>query len=201
MNEIQKRRFLQKQFELEHIIAKKFHLASSRFTDDTWMENRKFCEEYKKKTAYCCPIPISAKIPYDALVGVLEMNNDTNRILGIGLIHNRTVHKTWIYEDGNYNRNTYISKRRIDRSEMTEDEEKIMQILDQYCFKGNGHLKRGQGITSFPVKYLFDSFEKEIDLLQEIRNMFNSRNPKLKEKKELEEKSELREKESEEKEK
>lgn len=191
MNEVQKRRFLQKQFELEHIIAKKFRLASSRFTNDTWIENRTFCEQYQKKTAYCCPIPISGKIPFDHLVGVLEMNNDTNRILGIGLIYNRTVHKTWIYEQGNYNRNTYIGKRRIDRTEMTESEEKIMQILDQYCFKGNGHLKRGQGITSFPVKYLFDSFEKEINLLQEVKKMFNSRNPKLNKKEELEEKKEL----------
>ena len=186
MNEISKRKFLQKQFELEHIVAKKFYLASSRFTNDTWMENRKFCQDYKKKAAYCCPIPISMKIPLDVLIGVLEMNNDTNCIIGIGLIYNRTVHKTWIYENGNYNSNTYIGKRRIDRSEMTESEEKIMQILDHYCFKGNGHLKRGQGITLFPVKYLFDSFEKDIHILQEIKKMFNSRNPKLK--KETEEK-------------
>lgn len=175
MEELRRRQFLQKQFELEQIIHKGFHLATSRFNDVTWSENRKFCEEYKKKIAYCCPIPISIKIPLDNLIGVLEMNNDTNRILGIGLIHNRTFHKTWVYEDGNYNRNTYIGKRRIDRSEMTESEEKIMQILDQYCFKGSGHLKRGQGITIFPTKYLFDSYEKEIDILQEIKNMFNSR--------------------------
>jgi hypothetical protein len=58
---------------------------------------------------------------------------------------------------------------------MNESEEKIMELLDSYCFKGNGHLKRGQGITSFPVKYLFDSYEKGIDILQEIKNMFNSR--------------------------
>ena len=69
----------------------------------------------------------NAELPKKIPVKPPEMNNDTNRILGIGLIHNRTVHKTWIYEDGNYNRNTYIGKRRIDRSEMTEEEEKIMQ--------------------------------------------------------------------------
>lgn len=169
------RRILEKEFELEHIVAKKFYLASSRFNNNTWMENRKFCEEYKKKIAYCCPVPISMKIPLDVFIGVLEMNNDTNRIIGIGLINNRTVHKTWVYENGNYNSYTFIGKRRIDRLEMTEEEEKIMQILDQYCFKGNGHLKRGQGITYFPVKYLFDAFEKDINILQEIKNMFNSR--------------------------
>ena len=164
-----------KKYISEHIVAKKFYLATSRFTNDTWSENRKFCESFKNKTAYCCPIPISVKIPPDVLIGVLEMNNDTNRIIGIGLIPNKTYPKTWIYEHGNYNRNTYIGKRRIERSEMTESEEKIMELLDSYCFKGNGHLKRGQGITSFPIKYLFDSYEKDIDILQEIKNMFNSR--------------------------
>ena len=167
--------FLQRKFELEHIISKGFYLGSSRFTDETWRENRKFCIENNINTAYSCPIPISTRIPNDVLIGVLEMNNDTNRIIGIGLIYNRTAHKVWVYEHGNYNRNTYIGKRRIDRSEMTETEEKLMVMLDSYCFKGNGHLKRGQGITSFPIKYLFESYEKEFDILQEIKNMFNSR--------------------------
>ena len=169
------RELLKNRYFSEHIVEKKFYLASSRFTNETWSENRNFCENFKNKTAYCSPIPISIKIPLDVLVGVLEMNNDTNRIIGIGLINNRTFPKTWIYEHGNYNRNTYIGKRRIDRDEMTESEEKIMELLDSYCFKGNGHLKRGQGITSFPVKYLFESYEKGIDILQEIKNMFNSR--------------------------
>jgi len=167
--------FLQKKFSMEHIVSKRFYLGSSRFTNDTWNENRNFCFKHNVKTAYCCPIPISMKIPPDVLIGVLEMNNDTNCIIGIGLIQNRTTHKLWVYENGNYNRNTYIGKRRIDRKEMNEREETIMKILDSYCFKGNGHLKRGQGITSFPVKYLLDSYDKNMDILQEIKNMFNSR--------------------------
>lgn len=172
---MQERKFLQKQYELEHIINKQFYLGSSRFTNDTWQENRNFCLKYNIKTAYCSPIPISTKIPLDVLICVLEMNNETNRVIGIGLIRNKIIPKIWIYEHGNYNRNTYIGKRRIDRSEMTDTEEKVMEILDSYCFKGNGHLKRGQGITSFPVKYLFESYEKQLDILQDIKNMFNSR--------------------------
>ena len=172
---MQERKFLQKQYELEHIINKQFYLGSSRFTNDTWQENRNFCLKYNIKTAYCSPIPISTKIPLDVLICVLEMNNETNQVIGIGLIRNKIIPKIWIYEHGNYNRNTYIGKRRIDRSEMTETEEKVMEILDSYCFKGNGHLKRGQGITSFPVKYLFESYEKQLDILQDIKNMFNSR--------------------------
>lgn len=135
------------------------------------------------------------KIPPDVLLGVLEMNNDINRILGIGLIHNKTRPKTWVYEQGNYNRNTYFGTRRIDRSEMTEAEEKIMELLDAYCFKGNGHLKRGQGITCFPLKYLFESFEQNVDILQEIKKMFNSRKKQKEGEKEKEGEGEYNEKE------
>ena len=177
------KKFLENQFFLEQIEKKGFYVGSSRFTDDTWKENRDFCDHCNGKATYCCPTPISTKIPADVLIAVLEMNNTTNRIMGIGLIRNKTYPKTWVYEDGNYNRNMYIGKRRIDRSEMTEAEEKTMEILDNYCFKGNGHLKRGQGITSFPLKYLFHSYENGNDILQEIKNMFNSRIKKKEEKK------------------
>jgi len=192
-----KRAFLEKQFYSQQIVEKGFYLASSRFTNNTWAENRKFCENYKKIIAYSCPIPISIKIPPDGFIGVLEMNNDINRIIGIGLIRNKTRPKTWVYEDGNYNRNTYFGTRRIDRSEMTEAEEKIMELLDSYCFKGNGHLKRGQGITCFPLKYLFESFERNVDILQEIKNMFNSRIKREEEKKENDTETEKKEEEKE----
>jgi|LauGreSuBDMM15SN_2_FD.fasta_scaffold126103_1 hypothetical protein len=175
MNQEKERAFLQNQYYLEHIVHKHFYVACSRFNNNTWKENRDFCMDTKVKIAYCSPVPISIKVPPDDFIGVLEMNNDTNRIIGIGFIRNKTYPKTWIYDNGNYNSNTYIGKRRIDRSEMTPEEEKIMEILDGYCFKGNGHLKRGQGITLFPVRYLFESFEKKVDILQEIKNMYNFR--------------------------
>lgn len=182
---------LLKRFEIEHIKEKRCYIMTSRFTEETWTENRRFCEQHRVKAAYCCPIPISIKIPSEVSIFILEMNNDTNRIIGIGFIKNKTTPKMWIYEEGNYNRNTYLGKRRIDRSEMTVEEEKIMEILDTYCFKGYGHLKRGQGITLFPTKYLFESFQKDINILQELKNMFNSRNKKLQKLQELKEGQEL----------
>ena len=35
---------------------------------------------------YCCPSELSPKIPYNTPVFVIEMNNSTNKIEGIGLI-------------------------------------------------------------------------------------------------------------------
>jgi hypothetical protein len=50
-----------------------------------------------------------------------------------------------------------------------------MEILDKQCFKGAGHLKRGKGLTSFPLTYLYDLFEKGIDIDTFIREIFNRR--------------------------
>jgi len=162
-------------FVLQHMIIPKFFVMTTRFNNNTWNENRVYCNKIKVNTAYCAPIPITSKIPPDVNIGILEMNNDLNRITGIGLIKNKLYQSLYIYDDGNYNRNTYIGKRRIDRVDMNEEEEKIMVLLDSLCFKGRGHLKRGQGITSFPVKMLYDSYKENILIVEEIRKMFNNR--------------------------
>ena len=47
-----------------------------------------------------------------------------------------------IYNSMNYNRYSYLGKRK-DRSCFDEE---IMNIIDNYLFKGSTHQKRGQGI-------------------------------------------------------
>ena len=107
------------------------------------------------------------------------MNNDTNQIMGIGLILNIAYHrKKNVYEDFNYNRYSYFAKKRIDRSEFSILEQEVISILETLCFKGYGHLKRGQGITILPIPYLYKCYnenEKKIDIVQVIREMFNTR--------------------------
>ena len=68
------------------------HLLTSRFTNATWNEN----ENYRKRhpnigCIYCSPDPISKSIMIDTNLFILEMNNDTNKIIGIGLIQNQAV--------------------------------------------------------------------------------------------------------------
>jgi hypothetical protein len=170
--------------EYQDCIWKKLPILTTRFTNNTWNENQKYVhcsneqnEGKKKKMIYCTPIPISSKIIPECFCAVLEMNNDTNQIIGIGLIPNIAYHrKKNVYEDFNYNRYSYFAKKRIDRSEFSVEEEEIISILENVCFKGYGHLKRGQGITILPLSYLYKYyFEKKIDIVQTIRNMFNSR--------------------------
>jgi hypothetical protein len=106
---------------------------------------------------------------------VLEMNNDTNKIIGVGMIRNHAIcSKYHVYENGTYNRYAYSGKYRIDRSEMAEEEEVIMQAFDILCFTGNRHMKRGQGLKSFPVDILYKC-SKVVDLVKFISEMFKKR--------------------------
>ena len=57
---------------------------------------------------------------------------------------------------------------------MNIEEETIMKVFDILCFKGNRHMKRGQGLKMFPSRMLFN-VRKKIDLVEFIRNMFKKR--------------------------
>ena len=130
-----------------------FYLTTTRFNNKTFRENREYRKRYKfNGCIYGVPREMPAKIPPMAKVFVLEMNNDKNEIEGIGYIFNRINYKRRyrIYQDMNYNRFTYISKHRVDRSQMTDAELKYLKQLEAMVFKGSNHLKRGQGITSVP---------------------------------------------------
>jgi ribosomal protein S13 len=151
-------------------------LLTSRFNNSTWSENEEFRKLHPTfNCIYCSPDPIAQNIPSDSVVFILEMNNDTNKIMGIGMIRNHPIlNKYSVYDNGNYNRYVYTGKHRINREMMSEEEEQIMKIFDILCFKGNRHMKRGQGLKSFPVDMLYRC-SKKLDLVKFIANMFKIR--------------------------
>jgi hypothetical protein len=151
-------------------------LLTSRFNNNTWTENELFRNKNPNfNCIYCSPDPISQNIPIDSVLFILEMNNDTNKIMGIGMVRNHPVlNKFFVYENGNYNRYVYAGKNRIDRTTMSEEEEKVMMVFDILCFKGNRHMKRSHGLKSFPVDMLYRC-SKKLDLLKFIANMFKIR--------------------------
>jgi len=151
-------------------------LMTSRFTTSTWTENEYYRQAHPDiGCIYCAPDPITTSIPDDSILFILEMNNDTNKILGIGMVRNHPiVQKYQVYKNGNYNRYVYVGKTRIDRTQMSEMEEKVMQVFDILCFSGNQHMKRGQGLKSFPADMLYRC-SKRMDLVQFIGEMFKTR--------------------------
>jgi hypothetical protein len=151
-------------------------LMTSRFNNETFEENAEFRETHANiGCIYCSPQTISREIMLDSVMFILEMNNDKNKIMGIGMVRNHPYSGKYnVYKNGNYNRYVYVGKHRIDRSDMTEEEDKIMQVFDILCFTGNRHMKRGQGLRAFPIETLFKC-NKTLDLVGFIGNMFKSR--------------------------
>jgi hypothetical protein len=131
------------------------NIVTSRFNNSTWEENCSFREKHKEISCiYGSPQQMTEKIPLNSLVFVVEMNNSTNKIEGIGLIRNLVNHekKLRVYETGNYNRYTYQGKYRIDRCTIEIVSPQVLKILEQLVFTGKTHLKRGGGFTRIPEK-------------------------------------------------
>lgn len=126
-------------------------LGVTRFNEDTWKENKMWrTSRNYSGCIYNTPTRISKNVLPNCILFVLEMNNSTNKIEGIGLIKNHlNLQKKYkIYKDNNYNRFTYKSKYRIERKDLTESENQIINILDTILFTGSRHMKRGQGIQT-----------------------------------------------------
>ena len=150
-------------------------LSTTRFSEITWEEN---CAYRKKHNLtgpiYCAPMKMRETIMVDSLVFVIEMNNDKNKIEGIGLIKNRHIStderfKYFVYEEGNFNRYIYKGDYRIDRNILENYNLKLIEILDYICFKGKTHLKRGNGFMKVPDKLLLN---KDFNILNEIKQIF-----------------------------
>jgi len=157
-------------------IPKKHYLMTTRFNDKSHAEMLSYCDKIKGlKCIYGVPKEISEWVVKDAIMFVLEMNNERNRIEGIGMVKNTSFPSRYgVYEDGNYNRFSYLGKVRINRIDMSEEENTVLTALDIICFTGRCHLKRSHGITIFPADVL-ERCKTKIDITEYIVNMFKNR--------------------------
>lgn len=129
-----------------------FYITTTRFNDDTFLQNRNYCIR-NNGLFYGTPTQLKENIKPNANIVVIEMNNSKNKIMGIGLVKNEIRKQKYhrIYEDQNYNRFTYIGKKRIDIEEIVDVYDKqVLAALENLFFKGSTHLKRAQGITELP---------------------------------------------------
>ena len=122
----------------------------TRFNNTTWAENQRWRERNNHTGCiYNSPVYIKDIVPLMITIYVIEMNNDTNKIMGFGKIMNKvyTDRKYDIYEERNYNRYTYRGSKRIETIDINDLK---IEKLQQRLFTGKSHLKRGQGITQVP---------------------------------------------------
>lgn len=126
----------------------------TRFNNNTWTENCKWKEKNGVSGCiYNSPVHIKENIPLMIFIYVIEMNNDQNKIMGIGKIINKvcTDQNYRIYEERNYNRYTYRGKNRINRTDIESNNLLELEKLEKRLFKNKSHLKRGQGFSRLPL--------------------------------------------------
>jgi hypothetical protein len=153
------------------------YILTSRFNSDTYASNKTYREQNYLKIGciYGCPNQIARHILPDAILFILEMNNSTNQIMGIGMIRNRPICGHKLYTNRNYNKYIYAGKYRIGREEMNEEEYNIIiRFFDIICFTGNRHMKRGQGLLSLSINILYKC-RNVLDITEYISNMFKKR--------------------------
>jgi hypothetical protein len=104
--------------------------------------------------------------------------NDTDweilNLFNYGFIKNKPqVDKFYkIHSDINYNRFAYFGKYYINREQLIEYNEAFVLALDNICFKGKTHLKRGIGFTTVPEKLMDLKKLDGIFIRKEIKDIF-----------------------------
>ncbi len=159
-----------------------FYIACTRFTTETWEQNILYREKYAIPVIYGSSVKIRDTYEKGILMFVAEMNNQTNKILGIGLIRNTLVtdDKTKIYDNFEYNRYIYKGNYWLSREQLITLDPEIVEMLDIILFKGKSNLKRFLGITIL-TKKLFINWNYELDVLSNkintvFQRQFNNNN-------------------------
>ncbi len=142
------------------------YLTATRFSDTTWRENAdwRLCRN-KRGCLYPLTRRLSATIPRDAAVLVLEMNNSRDRIEGLGLVVNRPADmRLLVYDESIYNRVIYKSAHRRDRSQVLScpGGQALVERLELLCFSGHDHIKRATGATLLPQRWLTRETAKQL---------------------------------------
>jgi hypothetical protein len=150
-------------------------ITTTRFNNETFQQNK----NYVNKTGirgciYGTPMKMKSNIPMETTVYVIEMNNEKNKIEGIGIINNRLIlDKTYrIYKDMDYNRYIYKGSHRLDSSVINDEYYKrVIYVLEQLLFKGDRHCKRAQGITK--LSDWITENKHEFNFIKCFDDMFN----------------------------
>jgi hypothetical protein len=122
---------------------------------------------------YGTPQPITAKIDIHEVVCVVEMNNTTNKIVGIGMVRNTPyIQRLVIYNTNDFNQYVFVGKYRLERDEVPQD---VVNALDYVLFKEKTHMKRGAGVTMIPEKLLRHERCNETDIIGEIVATFRKK--------------------------
>ena len=151
-----------------------FTVVTGRYNNETWDATVQYRTKKKFACIYAPPCRLSPLIDLNSPVFVIEMNNSTNQIMGIGLIKNKLVtDKVYkVQADSNCNRYIYIGEYHLSRELLESYNDFLVYVLEEILFYGKTHSKRGTGLTKIPEKVLKFDVCEGLDVKQEIRNIF-----------------------------
>ena len=140
------------------------YIGVVHFNAKTWKENETWRESRGYKGCVYGVDKRTESIPYGEPIIVIEMNNDTDEIMGIGKIMNvlREENRSMIYDDENYNRIVYRGEKRSCRKELLISNKDKIEYLERILFKGSRHFKRGHGVIKIPHDRLACIYKERI---------------------------------------
>lgn len=153
-----------------------FHIGTVRFNKFRSYEKLAAWKEKKnwKGCFYSISSPIPAKIRENQYLFIVEMDNDNNKIFGIGFIKNIKSKgiNTGIYNDMIYNFYNYSSAYHIDREgvEKTFGKE-LLSSFEKLLFEGRSHYKRGKGVITISP-HRFETAEKYFQMIEKLKALF-----------------------------
>jgi len=127
---------------------------TTRFNTQTWYENTQYRKENGISALYCSPCPLA--IPLNTIMYVIEMNNSTNQIEGIGVARNmcRLDMSHRVYEEyQDFNRYVFKGKYHMSREELVQINAALVEIIEEILFLGKAHYKRGRSMTALGKKF------------------------------------------------
>ena len=154
-----------------------FLIGTVRFNNATYLENLKWKQRKNHKgCAYGLNKPIAQSVPKGKYIYIIEMNNDINKIMGIGKIKNQVIHtnRSRMYKEERLNQFDYKSRHFISRNKIISTKHKaeiVLRFLENILFYGYKHFKRGQGCVILPWNRIITSDSKQ--------SSFNKSNPKI----------------------
>jgi hypothetical protein len=151
-----------------------FTVVTVRYNNETWEASNIYRNKKNIACIYASPCKLAENIDLNSPVFVIEMNNSTNQIIGIGLIKNKLANdKVYkVQDNSNYNRYIYIGEYHISRDIMDDYNSELVYVLEEILFKGYTHSKRGSGLTKIPEKVLKLDVCENMNIKKEIRELF-----------------------------
>jgi hypothetical protein len=151
-------------------------ISSTRFNTETYAANQSYRRKHGIPAIYSNNMPIGENHPIYAVVFVLEMNNSTNRIEGIGRIRNQSYPREMkrIYTSAahsEYSGYVYKGTQWVSRATIAEKDPELLVIFENILFKKKTHVKRQAGITVVTEKLVASWMEDKMRAKEGLRKL------------------------------